>query len=137
MLRALALPLHLPSSCTLVATPLTSQVLPPRVISARLSFDGPTRVISITSAPSRYLSKKATAAAASAAAAATAVAATTGAAAGESQGGGGRPASTSTSTSTSGSAPLVQQQQQPPRPLPPPAMLPPCSWGASASSSPT
>lgn len=47
----LSLPLlsasHLPASCILHASPLTSHVLPTRVISARVGFDGATRVLSL------------------------------------------------------------------------------------------
>ena len=51
--RALPFPTLLPASCALVATPLTSQTLPRRVLAARLAFDGPTRVISVTAAAPR------------------------------------------------------------------------------------
>lgn len=47
----LKLPLltSLPPTCVMVASPLTSVVLPARVIAARVGFDGPTRVLTLQS----------------------------------------------------------------------------------------
>lgn len=47
IVHRLPLPSSVPPSCALLACPLTSQVLPKRIIAARVGFDGPTRVLTL------------------------------------------------------------------------------------------